>query len=246
MTFSDLMLKYGLSIKQISEDFHIPYRTVQNWKSGERQCPDYVMELIEYKICNEAKPKCFYHYGSPVSFQYTEKDFRDILTERKINYIDLPILDSDVVKYKVDGITKYAVIKSVIEGYKIYITETIPDDLDFNLLVEDIDEQRTAIIRNQEPCPMQQATKLYKMIACADKILHQLRIDEMDNKLKNKEITQEEYWKFNFLNPVPIEDTAIYIIRNIHYDKKQLLKMDHHDIDEESYLRFKKFIEDRI
>ena len=246
MTFSDLMLKYGLSIKQISEDFHIPYRTVQNWKSGERQCPDYVMELIEYKICNEIKPECFYHYGSPVSFKYIENDFRDVLSERNIGYIDLPIMDSDVVKYKFDGVTKYAVIKRDIEGYKIYITEVIPDDLDFKLLVEDIDEQRTAIIRKQELQPMEQQTKLYKMIAYADEILHQSRIEEMNNKLKNKEITQEEYWKFNFLSPVPIEDTAMYIIKNIHYDRKQLLKMDHHDIDEESYLRFKKFIENRI
>ena len=40
-------------------------------------------------------------------------------------------------------------------------------------------------------------------------------------------------------------------IRNIiskapYEHKKQLLKMDHNDIDEESYLRFKKFIENRI
>ncbi|GAA6276063.1 hypothetical protein F170042I7_22490 [Blautia caecimuris] len=52
--------------------------------------------------------------------------------------------------------------------------------------------------------------------------------------------------EIQFLSPVPIEDTAMYIIRNMHCDRKQLLKMDHYDIDEESYLRFKKFIEDRI
>ena len=119
----------------------------------------------------------------------------------------------------------------VVHRYRIYITEVIPDDLDFKLLVEDIDEQRTAIIRNQESQPMQQQTKLYKIIAYVDEILHQPRIEDMNNKLKNKEITQEEYWKFNFLSPVPIEDTAMYIIRNMHCDRKQLLKMDHYDID---------------
>ncbi|MGG6557494.1 UNVERIFIED_CONTAM: hypothetical protein MUK63_16845 [Blautia caecimuris] len=45
---------------------------------------------------------------------------------------------------------------------------------------------------------MQQQTKLYKIIAYVDEILHQPRIEDMNNKLKNKEITQEEYWKFNF------------------------------------------------
>ena len=91
-----------------------------------------------------------------------------------------------------------ALDNGVVHRYRIYITEVIPDDLDFKLLVEDIDEQRTAIIRNQESQPMQQQTKLYKIIAYVDEILHQPRIEDMNNKLKNKEITQEEYWKFNF------------------------------------------------
>ena len=40
-------------LKQFSEYFEIPYRTVKNWKSGSRKCPDYVLKLILYRLENE-------------------------------------------------------------------------------------------------------------------------------------------------------------------------------------------------
>ena len=33
--------------------FNIPYRTIQNWEAGTRQCPEYVVELIKYKLEKE-------------------------------------------------------------------------------------------------------------------------------------------------------------------------------------------------
>lgn len=42
----ELMERYGLTIKQISERFQIPYRTVQNWKLGTRECPEYVLKMM--------------------------------------------------------------------------------------------------------------------------------------------------------------------------------------------------------
>nr|DAE09264.1 MAG TPA: bacterial regulatory protein [Siphoviridae sp. ctkJH11] len=42
-----------MNMKQYSEYFKIPYRTVQDWKSGARKCPTYLLELMEYKLKKE-------------------------------------------------------------------------------------------------------------------------------------------------------------------------------------------------
>ena len=43
----------GMNMKQFSDYFGIPYRTVQDWKSGARKCPDYLLSLIQYKMEKE-------------------------------------------------------------------------------------------------------------------------------------------------------------------------------------------------
>lgn len=48
----------GMNLKQFSEYFNIPYRTLQHWEAGDRQCPVYVLELIEYKLRKENIIKC--------------------------------------------------------------------------------------------------------------------------------------------------------------------------------------------
>ena len=53
MTFKELRLQSGMNLKQFSDYFNIPYRTMQNWDSERRQCPKYLLELMEYKLDNE-------------------------------------------------------------------------------------------------------------------------------------------------------------------------------------------------
>ena len=50
MTFEELIQKHNLKIIDISKRFEIPYRTVQNWKRGEREAPEYVIKLIDRVI----------------------------------------------------------------------------------------------------------------------------------------------------------------------------------------------------
>ena len=50
MTFKELREYSGMNLKQFSDFFKIPYRTVQNWESGQRNAPEYVLELIKYKL----------------------------------------------------------------------------------------------------------------------------------------------------------------------------------------------------
>lgn len=55
MTFKELREASGMSRKQFSEYFNIPYRTVQNWELEVRECPSYLMDLMKYKLDNENK-----------------------------------------------------------------------------------------------------------------------------------------------------------------------------------------------
>ena len=53
MGIKEIRLKVGMNIKQFGEYFKIPYRTVQSWELEERKCPEYLLELIEYKLIKE-------------------------------------------------------------------------------------------------------------------------------------------------------------------------------------------------
>lgn len=53
MTIKEMLERIGWTQKQFSDYFWIPYRTVQNWTAGSRECPGYVVELIRYKLAAE-------------------------------------------------------------------------------------------------------------------------------------------------------------------------------------------------
>lgn len=38
---------------RLSDLLGIPYRTLQNWKAGKREAPDYVIKLIAYYLRSE-------------------------------------------------------------------------------------------------------------------------------------------------------------------------------------------------
>ena len=53
MTFEELLHLTGMSQVQFAEYFSIPKRTVQNWKLGMNKCPDYLLDLMIYKLRKE-------------------------------------------------------------------------------------------------------------------------------------------------------------------------------------------------
>lgn len=53
MTFKELRQKSGMNLTRFSQYFGIPYRTIQNWDRGERKCPEYLLDLMLYKLTNE-------------------------------------------------------------------------------------------------------------------------------------------------------------------------------------------------
>ena len=40
----------GLSQSKFAAALNIPVRTIQKWEIGERSCPEYVVELIAYRV----------------------------------------------------------------------------------------------------------------------------------------------------------------------------------------------------
>lgn len=51
-----LRIKHGLTQQSLSDELNIPKRTIQNWESGARHAPGYVIDLIVDKIDNNTNP----------------------------------------------------------------------------------------------------------------------------------------------------------------------------------------------
>lgn len=53
--FKELRKQSGMNQKQFGEYFDIPYRTIQNWEGGQRNCPEYLLKLMQYKLQKESR-----------------------------------------------------------------------------------------------------------------------------------------------------------------------------------------------
>lgn len=53
MTYKELRKESGMNQTEFARYFNIPRRTVQNWDLSVRECPEYLLELMEYKLNNE-------------------------------------------------------------------------------------------------------------------------------------------------------------------------------------------------
>ena len=53
MKIKQLRVSSKMTQKQFSEYLNIPKRTIEDWENGRRKSPEYVVELIEYKLKNE-------------------------------------------------------------------------------------------------------------------------------------------------------------------------------------------------
>lgn len=46
-TVKDIRLMTGLSAQKFGDQYGIPLRTIQNWETGQRNAPEYVINLLE-------------------------------------------------------------------------------------------------------------------------------------------------------------------------------------------------------
>ena len=48
--YRELRKTTGLSMQKFGDRYGIPLRTIQSWEGGERDAPDYVFELLKFKV----------------------------------------------------------------------------------------------------------------------------------------------------------------------------------------------------
>ncbi len=49
----ELREKADMNMTEFAAYFEIPYRTYQKWDNGTRECSDYLLKLMEYKLLHE-------------------------------------------------------------------------------------------------------------------------------------------------------------------------------------------------
>ena len=100
MTIKELRLSARMTQKQFAGYFNIPLRTIENWETGKRNPPEYVVELIRYKIekeedmnrtklLNEIKDNMYWEN----MFAHVWKEKNDYIVE--FNVEDIEILDKE-------------------------------------------------------------------------------------------------------------------------------------------------------
>jgi DNA-binding transcriptional regulator YiaG len=53
MTIKEMRTAAEMTQQQLSEELQIPKRSIENWEGGKRECPEYLLRLIEYYLRNE-------------------------------------------------------------------------------------------------------------------------------------------------------------------------------------------------
>lgn len=50
MKFKELREASGMRQSDFARYFNIPLRTIQHWEAGTRKCPEYLLDLMKYKL----------------------------------------------------------------------------------------------------------------------------------------------------------------------------------------------------
>ena len=54
MTIKEMRERAEMTQQEFSNFFKIPKRSIEDWEAGRRKCPEYVNELIKYKLIKES------------------------------------------------------------------------------------------------------------------------------------------------------------------------------------------------
>lgn len=61
MTIKEIRQLTNISQKKFCEKYGIPLQTLCKWEQGHRTCPDYVVELLEFKVREDFKMEKMIH-----------------------------------------------------------------------------------------------------------------------------------------------------------------------------------------
>ena len=91
------------------------------------------------------KTENYLHYGNPVEYSCGKNLYENMVEVADGECVLLPIKERDVYRYKIGNKTKYTILilgsKNSRDSHS-YTFEIMPDDLNINLLVSDVDSQR--------------------------------------------------------------------------------------------------------
>lgn len=113
-TIKDLRSILKISRAEFSRMYGIPVRTLENWEARKSECPAYVFELIEKSVLERIPVEKFEHYGEKIILRRSPKPLRKDLTERGVEWLELPVILNDdasnaVIQYNKNGHTAYAI-----------------------------------------------------------------------------------------------------------------------------------------
>ena len=80
MTIKEMREELGLSQEMFSRRFNIPKRTIENWASGARKAPAYVMEMLENTV------------------KHTKRSTIEEVMSRPLTIVDLKLMCDDLIK----------------------------------------------------------------------------------------------------------------------------------------------------
>ena len=115
MTTKEMREYLNVSRAEFSRRYNIPVRTLENWESGKSQCPDYVGQLLERAVKEDAKKEeARNHLGVIIMTS-------DMVLNNLKELIGKEFDEDDVIcafeDYEVDGETSVYVGDSDNSGY---------------------------------------------------------------------------------------------------------------------------------
>lgn len=103
MTIKEIRALTGLTQKQFAEKYHITFSSIRNWEIGHRTCPDYVVELLEFKVREDLKMENANEYNT---FLKPERPFLLIYTDNdEVSYAWLE--SEEELRQVIEEVTSY-------------------------------------------------------------------------------------------------------------------------------------------
>jgi len=122
---NELRKKTGLNRREFAESFEIPLRTVEDWETGRRKMPEYLMRLMVYKIGIESLKMQDKNQGKINII--TEIDGKKIVLINDVRFKSRRTINwKDIENYLKEYIGQYYEIAESSE--RIYIGTDFPDE----------------------------------------------------------------------------------------------------------------------
>lgn len=121
MTIREIRVLTGLSQVKFCEKYHIPLNTLTRWEQGKREPPDYLVELLEFKVMEDLNMDMHDLINKEVEIDGREGEITNILghslevTFFNANDGKTIIYPEDIEKYLVDSREKTVSIPVIDE-----------------------------------------------------------------------------------------------------------------------------------